>query len=98
MAPKEIQLHHTTKNIHTFIFADDQAILARSEDDLQEAIHILNIMAGEYHFEISKKSKIWPLKVKMRLYPTFATMYKTMTGPILLHGSETSIRKKQNRS
>jgi hypothetical protein len=37
------------------LFADDQILLARSEDDLQHSVHNLNKIASEFSMEINAK-------------------------------------------
>jgi hypothetical protein len=40
-------------NIDTMLFADDQVLLAKSEDDLQYSVHNLNKIASEFSMEIN---------------------------------------------
>jgi hypothetical protein len=45
--------------VDTLLFADDQVLVAQSEDDLQRSIYNLHFIAKEYDMEISSdKSKI----------------------------------------
>jgi hypothetical protein len=51
--------------INTFLFADDQVILANSEDNLQRAIHRLHVISKDYNMIISiDKTKVFALRVK----------------------------------
>jgi hypothetical protein len=51
--------------ITTLLFADDQVILANSEDNLQRAIHRLNVTSKVYNMRISKdKTKALALRGK----------------------------------
>jgi hypothetical protein len=51
--------------INTLLFADDQVILANSEDNLQRAIHRLNVMSKDYNMRISvDKTKLLALRGK----------------------------------
>jgi TusA-related sulfurtransferase len=46
-------------NIDTMLFADDQLLLAKSEDDLQYSVHNLNKIASEFSMEINaEKSRV----------------------------------------
>jgi hypothetical protein len=40
-------------NIDTMLFADDQVLLTKSEDDLQYSVHNLNKIASEFSMEIN---------------------------------------------
>jgi hypothetical protein len=40
-------------NINTMLFADDQILLTKSEDDLQYSVHNLNKIASEFSMEIN---------------------------------------------
>jgi hypothetical protein len=40
-------------NIDTMLFADDQVLLAKSEDDLQYSVHNFNNIASEFSTEIN---------------------------------------------
>jgi hypothetical protein len=40
-------------NIDTMLFADDQVLLAKSEDDLQYSVHNLNKVASEFSMDIN---------------------------------------------
>jgi hypothetical protein len=40
-------------NIDTMLFADDQVLLAKSEDDLQYSVHSLNKIASEFSMKIN---------------------------------------------
>jgi ribosomal protein RSM22 (predicted rRNA methylase) len=45
--------------LHTLLFADDQVLIARSEDELQRAIHNLQKIVSDYDMSIYiKKTKI----------------------------------------
>jgi hypothetical protein len=44
-----------TLNIDTMLFADDQVLLAKSEDDLQYSVHNLNKIASEFSMEINEE-------------------------------------------
>jgi hypothetical protein len=51
--------------INTFLFADDQAILANSEDNVQRAIHRLNVISKDCNMRISiDKTKVLALRGK----------------------------------
>jgi hypothetical protein len=51
--------------LHTLLFADDQAISVNSEDNLQRAIHRLNIISKNYNMRISiDKTKVLALRGK----------------------------------
>jgi hypothetical protein len=44
---------------YTMLFADDQVLLAKSEDDLQYSVHNLNNIASEVSMEInSEKTRV----------------------------------------
>ena len=46
------------------LYADDQVLLANTEDELQFSIHHLNIIAQNFNMEISKtETKVRPFKV-----------------------------------
>lgn len=54
--------------IDTLLYADDQVLIANSEDGLQRAIYKLNIVAREYNMKISeKKTKVTAFKGKYPL-------------------------------
>jgi hypothetical protein len=40
-------------NVDTVLFADDQVLLAKSEDDLQYSVHNLNKRASEFFMQIN---------------------------------------------
>jgi hypothetical protein len=44
-------------NIDTMLFADNQVLLAKSEDDLQYSVHNLNKTASEFSMEIKRGEK-----------------------------------------
>jgi hypothetical protein len=51
--------------INTLLFADDQVILANSENNLQRAIHRLNVISKDYNMRISiDKTKVLTLRGK----------------------------------
>jgi hypothetical protein len=51
--------------INTLHFADDQVILANSEDNLKKAIHTLNVISKDYNMRISiDKTKVLALRGK----------------------------------
>jgi hypothetical protein len=51
--------------INSLHFADDQVILATSEDNLQRAIHRLNVISKDYNMRISTdKTKVLALRGK----------------------------------
>jgi hypothetical protein len=51
--------------INTLLFADDQVILVNSEDNLQRAIHRLNVISKDYNMLISfDKTKVLALRGK----------------------------------
>ena len=57
-SPDGIKIHRN-KSLKTILFADDQAIFATSEDDLQRAIYILHKIGKEYNCNISEsKTKV----------------------------------------
>jgi hypothetical protein len=49
------QLTETLLNIDTMLFADDQVLLAKCEDDLQYSVHNLNKIASEFSMEINEE-------------------------------------------
>jgi len=49
---KGIQLHNR-KLVNTILYADDQNLMATSEDDLQTMAHHLKLIAGKYKMTIS---------------------------------------------
>jgi hypothetical protein len=55
--------------INTLLFADDQVILANPEDNLQRAIHRLNVISKDYNMRISTdKTKVLalsPIRIKI---------------------------------
>jgi hypothetical protein len=51
-SPKEIKLTENTQ-INTIFFADDQILLAESEDDIQRAVTTLNEVMKTYNMKIS---------------------------------------------
>ena len=52
-------IHLGSLILKTMAFADDQILLAKSENELQRMTHKLNILAKTYNFEISKeKTKV----------------------------------------
>jgi hypothetical protein len=54
-----IQLSQDRK-INTTLYADDQVLIAKSEDELQKAANVLNKIAKIYKMEISEtKTKKW---------------------------------------
>jgi hypothetical protein len=54
--------------INTFLFADDHVIVANSEDNLQRAIHRLNLKSKYYNMRISidetKVLDLSPVRIK----------------------------------
>jgi hypothetical protein len=51
--------------INNLLFADDQLILANSEDNLQRTIHRLNVISKDYNVRISiDKTKVLALRGK----------------------------------
>ena len=49
---KSIQLNNR-KLVNTILYADDQILMATSEDDLQTMLHYLNLIARKYKMTIS---------------------------------------------
>jgi hypothetical protein len=46
-------------NIDTMLLADDQVLLAKSEDDLQYSVHNLNKIASQFSMDINEeKTKV----------------------------------------
>jgi len=43
--------------VNTILYADDQILMATSEDDLQTVAHHLNLIARKYKMTISSKDK-----------------------------------------
>jgi hypothetical protein len=56
MIKKEIQLNNR-KCINTILYADDQTLLATSEDELQKMAYHLNFIARKYMTISSTKTK-----------------------------------------
>ena len=52
MIKKGIQLNNK-KSVNTILYADDQILMATSEDDLQTVAHHLNLIARNYKMTIS---------------------------------------------
>ena len=52
MLKKGIQLNNR-KLVNTILYADDQILMATSEDDLQKMAHHLNLIARKYKMTIS---------------------------------------------
>jgi hypothetical protein len=50
---------NTNINIDTMLFADDQVLLAKFEDDLQYSVHNLNKTASEFSMEINAEKTIY---------------------------------------
>ena len=47
-----------SKKLWTVLYADDQVIIAKSEDGLQRAVNELNKVCQKYDMKISIKNKI----------------------------------------
>ena len=59
MIKKSIQLNNR-KLVNTILYADDQILMATSEDDLQTMVHHLNLIARKYKMTISStKTNQW---------------------------------------
>ena len=59
MIKKGIQLTNR-KLVNTILYADDQILMATSEDDLQTTAHHLNLIARKYKMTISStKQNQW---------------------------------------
>jgi len=54
------------QQLSTLLFADDQVIIADTEDNLQKAVHKLNQIITEYGFTISVHKNRWHLKGEMQ--------------------------------
>ena len=70
-SPDGIKIHRN-KSLETILFADDQAIFATSEDDLQRAIYILHKLLKEYYCNMSEsKTKVMAfIGGELNLYST----------------------------
>ena len=52
MVKKGIQLNNT-KSVNTILYADDQILMATSQDELQTMAHHLNVITSKYKMTIS---------------------------------------------
>jgi hypothetical protein len=65
----EGQCYVNNIEINTFLFADDHVIVANSEDNLQRAIHRLNVKSKYYNMRIyideTKVLALSPVRIKI---------------------------------
>ena len=56
----------TNSTLDTLLYADDQVLLANTEDELQYSVHHLNVIAQNFNMEISTvKTKVMAFQGKM---------------------------------